>query len=68
MADRMTTTKVPTADHINAKIDELRALLIASGIDEQTVDAKLFAARPNVEGGSPVGNWADIQRIGAEQL
>jgi hypothetical protein len=64
MADRITTTKTKTDDRINAKLDEVRDLLIASGVDEGTADARLFSARPNVAGGSLVGNFADLQRAG----
>lgn len=64
MADRTTTTKSSTEDRINAKLNEVRDLLVKSGVDEGTADARLFSARPNVAGGNLVGNFADLQRAG----
>lgn len=52
-------------NEINAKIDELRDLLVESGqMDEATAEASLFAVRPG-DGGTIVGNLADLQRMGA---
>lgn len=75
MADQMTsttsssTTTTSTTDapdltaEINAKLDEVRELMIESGMSPDGADAALFAARQ----GTPVivGNFADLNRLGA---
>lgn len=78
MADNMTTTRAedppaprrsrtvrkPLAEQINDKLNEVKELLVESGVDEGTADARLFSARPDQIGGSLVGNFADLQRAG----
>lgn len=51
-------------DEINSKLDEVRDLLVESGTDEATADALVGFARPST-GGTVVGNFADLQRMGA---
>jgi hypothetical protein len=67
----MTTTKTTAKDAdpndaVVAKIAELREALIAAGMDEALADHKLVAVQPNVK--STVGNFADLQRLGADQV
>lgn len=64
-----TTTSATTDDssdltaEINAKLDEVRELMIESGMSADTADAALFSARPNTP--VIVGNFADLNRLGA---
>lgn len=71
MADQMTTTgsvgggrKDPVpADAVAQKFDELRQAMIDAGEDPGQVDAKLSMVKPPTP--SIVGNYADLQRMGA---
>lgn len=52
------------SERTKAALEELRAAMIEDdGMDEGTVDAVLHAAQPNDV--NLVGNFADLQRIGA---
>lgn len=72
MSDAPTTTRrsklvdetTPEAK-LNAVLDEAKMLMVEAGMDEQTADAKLFAARPNSTG-NLLGNFADLQRMGGD--
>lgn len=50
-------------DAINAKLDEARDLMVEDGMDEGTANALIGFARPAEP--SIVGNFADLQRMGA---
>ncbi len=50
-------------DAINAKLDEVRELMVEDGMSEDSADALLGFARPS-DGGLVVGNFADLQRMG----
>lgn len=55
-----------TTPDINAAADALVDAMVANGVDEVTAEALVAGARPN-NGGSVVGNLADLQRLGADQ-
>lgn len=68
MADKATATKSsapadPNAE-VNAALDTAKDAMIKAGMPADQADALLNAARPNGTG-TVVGNYADLQRMGA---
>lgn len=65
MADKVTSTKkTDPNDEINALLDQAKDKMVAAGMPPDQADALLNAARPN-SAGTVVGNYADLQRMGA---
>lgn len=54
---------MPLSDRMQAALDEFKAALVEEGVDEATVDAQTKFILPPVE--TVVGNYADLQRMGA---
>ncbi len=67
MADKVTSTKSAQADSnqkINDALDKAKEAMVEAGMPADQADAMLNAARPS-GGGGVVGNYADLQRMGA---
>jgi hypothetical protein len=70
MADQMTTTKTTAKktppDPVADAVEALRQAMLDRGDDPGTVEAQLHAVIPNET--NLVGNFADLQRLGAAQV
>lgn len=67
MADKKTATRSDQDEQnqkINDALDKAKDAMIEAGMPPDQADAMLNAARPNGSGGI-VGNFADLQRMGA---
>lgn len=67
MADKITSTKSAEADpnkEVNDALDKAKDAMVKAGMPADQADAMLNAARPS-GGGGVVGNYADLQRMGA---